>query len=388
MGMVEEITCNANNMYFAGKKTIKSSYKKESTQRFKRNLLCEIKRAQEELHDRSWKITYTPPFIIKERGHTRKIQGNIPYDRMIIHSYMDNVLWKQLERYIIYDNYASQTDKGTGKARERFKEFLHSAYREYGNNKFYVELLDFKKFYDNVQHQKLYDEIMRKVPYDPFHEYMIWTILDSMKVDVSYMTDLEYEDCLDDIYVALDHIYDDPSCLMGEKYMLKGLNIGNQGSQVFSIFYPTRVDNYCKNVRGVKRYGRFMDDISMIHNSKDFLLSVSEGMMPICEDMGLHINTKKTKIYRADGHITYLGRIYHMTASGHIIERLKPDTIHREIVKIKKFKEMYDMGIKTYESIEEQVQTWMGCYGKLLNFSQDEKIRTLYKELYGLTIKI
>ena len=131
-----------------------------------------------------------------------------------------------------------------------------------------------------------------------------------------------------------------------------------------------------------------MDDISMIHNSKDFLLSVSEGMMPICEDMGLHINTKKTKIYRADGHITYLGRIYHMTASGHIIERLKPDTIHREIVKIKKFKEMYDMGIKTYESIEEQVQTWMGCYGKLLNFSQDEKIRTLYKELYGLTIKI
>lgn len=367
----EEITTDDNNLYHSGMKVRKSSPKKQATIKFMQELLPEIGRAKDELHDRTWKIENMRPFLISERGHIRKIQGNVPYDRMILHSYLDYYLEPMLRKYLIYDNYASQTGKGTELARHRFKEYLSKAYREYGTNRFYVLLIDFKKFYDNVQHQKLYNAIMEKIPYTDFDEYMLWTILDSFKVDVSWMSDYEYSHCMDTVYVALDHLRDKP---LGQKYMAKSLNIGNQASQLFSIFYPTRIDNYCKIVRGVKKYGRYMDDISMIHKSKDFLWSVLDGVRPICDGMGLFINDKKTQMYRADYEFKYLNRIYKVTNSGHIIERLAPDTIYREERRIKQYVELG-------KPIDEQFLSWIGSFSHRMTQWEIDKIYGLLKEV-------
>lgn len=348
----EEITTDANNLYNSSLKVRKSSPNKVTTMRFMQNQITDIGRAQEELHDRIWKIEQMKPFIISERGHIRKIQGNTPYDRMIIHSYIDYCLEPLLSKYMIYDNYASQKGKGTELARHRFREYLSNAYREYGNNKFYVLLIDFRKFYDNVQHQLLFDEIMRKIPYEPFHEYMLWNILDSFKVDVSWMSDEEYANCMNTVYVALDHIADKPQ---GKRYMAKSINIGNQASQLFSIFYPTRIDNYCKIVKGIKRYGRYMDDIFIIHSDKQFIWRTLDGIRPICDDLGLFLNEKKTQLYRVDNDFKFLNRIYKVTPSGHIIERLAPNTIYREQYKLKKLAEIG-------KPIDEQFNSWIGSF--------------------------
>ena len=367
----EEITTDDNNLYHSGKKVRRSSPKKQATIKFTQELLPEIGRAQDELHDRIWKIENMRPFLISERGHIRKIQGNTPYDRMILHRYLDYYLEPMLRKYLIYDNYASQTGKGTELARQRFRQYLSSAYRQYGTNRFYILLIDFKKFYDNVQHQKLYDAIMEKIPYTDFDEYMLWTILDSFKVDVSWMSDYEYNHCMDTVYVALDHLSDKP---LGQKFMAKSLNIGNQASQLFSILYPTRIDNYCKIVRSVKKYGRYMDDISMIHKSKDFLWSVLDGVRPICDDMGLFINEKKTQMYRADNDFKYLNRIYKVTNSGHIIERLAPDTIYREERRIKQY-------IELGKPIDEQFSSWIGSFSHRMTQWEIDKVYGLLKEV-------
>lgn len=364
----EAITTDTNNLYKAALKVRKSSPSKESTQKFMQNLLLEIERAQNELHNRTWKITPMHPFIINERGHIRKIQGNIQYDRMILHSYIDNCLEPLLSKYLIYDNYASQDNKGTSLARKRFREYLSSAYREYGNNKFYVMLIDFKKFYDNVQHEKLYNAIMEKIPYEPFHEYMLKTILDSFKVDVSYMSDSEYENCMDNVYEALNHMNKGE----GKRFMAKSLNIGNQASQLFSIFYPTRIDNYCKIVLGIKRYGRYMDDISIILNDKKRLWGILDDIQPIAKDMGLFINEKKTQIFRVDKEFKYLNRIYKVTESGHIIERLAPKTIYREQMKISKLR---DMNV----SSDEQFSSWIGSFSHRMTQWEKDKICKMQK---------
>jgi len=367
----EEITLNADNLHLSAEKVRKSSPKKPLTIQFMSNELVEIGRAQDELPSRTWKIENMKPFLISERGHLRKIQGNIPYDRMIIHSYIDGYLEPMLRKYLIYDNYASQDGKGTELARKRFKQYLASAYREYGNNHFYVLLIDFRKFYDNINHYRLYEEIMHHIPYTQFDEYMIWTILDSFKVDVSWMSDDEYAQCYDTVYVALDHLYEKP---LGKRYMSKSLNIGNQASQLFSIFFPTRIDNYCKIVRQCKRYGRYMDDISIIHKSKDFLWSVLDGIYPICENLKLFINQKKTQIHRVDRDFKYLNRIYRVTKSGHIIERLAPDTIYREEYRLKKLTELG-------KSTNEQFRSWIGSFGKHMTMWEIEKIYELKDKL-------
>jgi len=367
---VEDIVTDANILYESSLKVRQSSPGKQSTIIFMRDQLLKIKRAQEELHSRTWKIENMQPFLISERGHIRKIQGNIPYDRMIIHSYIDYCLEPELKKYLIYDNYASQTGKGTELARTRFKQYLSSAYREYGTNKFYVLLVDFKKFYDNIQHQLLYDGIMNKIKYDPFHEYMLWTILDSFQVDVSWMSDEEYSNCLNTLYVALDHLYDEQ---LGEKYMSKSINIGNQASQLFSIFYPTRIDNYCKIVNGLKRYGRYMDDIFIIHKDKQYLWNILDGIKEISLELGLFINEKKTQLYRVDNDFKFLNRIYKVTPTGHISERLAPNTIYREEYKIKKYKELG-------KPIDGQFNSWIGSFSHKMTQWEIDKIYGLVND--------
>lgn len=377
----EIIACDANNLYDAAQKVIKISPNKSETKQFALHSLDEINRAQYELHNHKWTISQKKPFILNERGHTRKIQGNTPYDRMIIHSYIDNVLTPLLQPYLIYDNYASQKDKGTSLARERFRKFLHQAYREYGNNEFYILLIDFSKFYDNIRHDLLKKQILKYTPDDDkeFNEYMIDTILDSFKVDVSWMNDNEYANCLNEKYIALDHIYDIPK---GEKYMNKSLNIGNQASQLFSIFYPVPIDNYFKIVQRCHYYGRYMDDIDCMSNSKIFLHECLDGVTKIASQMGIFINQKKTQIIKVNHNFKYLNRVYRLTDSGHLVERLSKETVHRESRKLKKLHELFLEGVKTYKECHNQFRSWMDNNYKYMSKNQVISMNRLYNKLF------
>lgn len=353
----------------SGLKVRKTSPTKQETKVFTNNLTPLVKIAQTELKNRTWKIERMPPFIINERGHTRKIQGNTPYDRMIIHSYIDYSLEPELRRFLIYDNYASQIGKGVDLARRRFKLFLHEAFNTYGHNKYYVLLIDFKKFYDNIQHEKLYNEIMSKIPYDPFHDYMIHTILKSFEVDVSYLSDMEYEYFIDDLYNSLKHM-NTPQ--LGEKMLRKSMNIGNQASQLFSLFYPTRIDNYIRIVKGIRWHGRYMDDTAVISNDKYFLWNLVDEIRPICDGMGLFINDKKTHVQRVDREFKYLNRIYQVTSTSHVIERLSKDTLLREEIKMRKR--------SGYSDIVDQYRSWIGNFGRRLTHTQRMKINALRDE--------
>lgn len=376
---IENIVCDAENLFAASQKVIKSGPNKHATAMFKRKRLAEIKRAQDELRLRTWEIEQMRPFTIFERGHRRKIIGNTPYDRMIIHSYLDFGLEPLLRKYLIYDNYASQVGKGTDLARKRFVGFLNKAYRKYGHNRFYILMIDFAKFYDNVQHAKLKGAIMRKVPYDPFHEYMLDTILKSMETDVSHMTDEEYEKCMETKYSALAHM-DEPKT--GKRFMPKGLNIGNQGSQLFSIFYPCQIDTYLRCVMGLRYHGRYMDDTFVIHCDKALLREAVERVKGIAGEMGLFIHGTKTQISRADKGVKWLNRIYRVNEHGVVSERIVQKTVTRERRKLKKFRTMLEDGSMGYKKIENQYQSWIGNFGKVMSKYQKQNMDKLYNTLF------
>lgn len=375
----EILTCDANNLYMASEKSISSSPKKSMTKQFALHRLDEINRAQSELHNRTWKLETLKPFVLRERGHIRKIQGNTPYDRMIMHSYIDNCLLPILSPYIIYDNYASQEGKGTSLARQRFADFLHREYRKNGNNKFYVLLMDFSKYYDNIRHDKLYDYVMQYLPHEEFHEFMLSAILDSFKQDVSWMTDEEYQQRLNTKYVGLDHI-DDKA--LGLKYMSKSINIGNPVAQIFSIFFPTRIDNYCKIIKSIKSMGRYQDDIFIMHNNKSFLKELVSEIRDICNQMGIFINVKKTKICRVDHAFTWLHHQYRLSNSGHLYENLCSDSVTREKRKLKKQKKLLDDGVMEYIKIQNSFKSWIGANKKFLSRNQYSSICDLYNSLF------
>ena len=378
----EKITCDAGNLYRAFLDSRKSSPKKYSTKRMSQHVLDEIKRAQDELHNRTWTIEKLKPFIIYERGHKRKIEGNTPYDRMIIHSFIDNYLFPKIQPFLMYDNYASQAGKGPDMARQRFEDYMHQCYRKYGTNHFFVLIIDFSNFYDNFRHDKLMRSLDPIIHGDDFAIWFIETILKSFEVDVSYMTDEEYAVCLDEKYVALDHIDDPPEMHTGEKFMKKSINIGNQGSQDFSIFLPTPIDNYIKIVKGIPEAGRYMDDYSVMNISKEYLWKLLDEIRPICKELGLFINEKKTQVYPAWKCVKYLNRRYTMTDTGHLIITLSPSTVTRERRKLKKMKGLMENGEKSYKEIENQYKSWIRKFAARMSKKQIRNMDDLFNDLF------
>lgn len=142
------------------------------------------------------------------------------------------------------------------------------------------------------------------------------------------------------------------------------------------------MDNYCKIVKGMKYYGRYMDDTYIISNSKEELKQLLEDIIKICDKLGIFINRKKTQIFRLDKGFTFLKIRYRLTETGHLVRIPVKSGFVRERRKLKSFKKMLDDGKMTYREIEEQYKSWKGnikrydCHKALMNMDK------LFAELF------
>lgn len=232
--------------------------------------LLELSRIQSDLKNKTYQFLPATNFIINERGKTRCISGEQVPDRIVKHSLCDEILTPNIRKYLIYDNGASLTGRGIDFTRKRLLVHLRKYYAQHQSNDGYILLIDFSKYYDNIRH----DILMEQFKAITDNEHALWLlekILDRSKVDVSYMSDEEYAVCMTTVFNSLVHDKIDRKLLTGEKFMAKHLNIGDQVAQVAGIAYPMEIDNYIKIVRGIKFYGRYMDDSYVISDSKEKL---------------------------------------------------------------------------------------------------------------------
>lgn len=214
-------------------------------------------------------------------------------------------------------------------------------------------------------------------------------IFDGFKIDVSYMTDEEYDACLHNVFDKLKYRQTIPKdILTGEKFMEKSVNIGDQISQIIGIFYPHRIDTYVKFVRSQKYYGRYMDDWYLICRTKEELIDIYNGICEIAKELGIHINTKKTRIVKLCSSYKFLQVKYEMTEDGKLYKKINPKRVVCFRRKIKKLAIKVLEGTSTYENVENTFKSWMGAYYKLLTKVQRENLITLYEDLFNKRIDI
>lgn len=370
-----------NLLYDAFRASMKGSSWKSEPQKFEVDFLSELNKLSDEIADRSYKTSPKSEFILKERGKTRFIHGNRIRDRITRHCLCDNVLSPTLAPYLIYNNGASQKGKGTDFARKQFEKDLHNFYLEYRNNKGYVAFIDFSKFFDNIRHDKALKDILPKL--NSQSQWMLREIFKSFEIDVSYMNDLEYTNCIHEKFNSIDyHLAISDELKTGKKFMSKSVDIGDQVSQDVGVFFPTRIDNYATVVRGCRRYGRYMDDIYIIHESKEFPQSVIDGIYKEAENLGIFINEKKTRIVKLSSTFKYLQFKYTLLETGRVVKRINPKTLTRERRKLKKYKHLLDKGVLAYTDIENCYKSWMGTYANYLSKYQRQHIQDLYKSLF------
>ena len=143
--------------------------------------------------------------------------------------------------------------RGISQQRKRFEIHLHKYYQLYGNDG-YILFGDFSKFYDNIIHEIAKRELLKLFNDDEFIDWLLTLIFKGFQIDVSYMSDEEYETCMIDTFNKLEYRNIPKEKLTGEKWMEKSVNIGDQLSQVIGIYYPYPIDNYVKYVRQQKFY--------------------------------------------------------------------------------------------------------------------------------------
>lgn len=379
---MENKISDMNALYDAFRASMKGSAWKEEPQRFEIDFLSEITKLHQELENRTYRTSPGTEFTLNERGKIRYIHGNRIRDRVVRHSLCDQELTGALKPYLIHNNGASQKGKGISFSRAMFERDLHNYWLEHRTNEGYVGFIDLSKFYDNIQHEKVKELINPKISEQS--KWLLSEILSTFEIDVSYMDDEEFSKCMEKRFDSVEyHKNISDKERTGEKFMQKSVDIGDQVSQDIGIFFPTWIDNYAKIVRGCKRYGRYMDDIYIIGESKEYVESVIEGIKEQAEKLGLFINEKKTRVVKLSGTYKYLQVKYSLTETGRVIKRINPKNVTRERGKIKAYKRLLDKGEMPYEDIEQAVKSWMGEFARLMSKEQRKNMKALYKELFG-----
>ena len=317
MTLLEQVA-DVNSLHRASLKARVGCDWKHSVQAFDLNNLYEIQKLHNELINRTYQPMKYFEFTLHERGKIREIKACNIRDRVVQKSLCDEILNPTLKKYLIYDNGASLEGKGIDFSRKRLEVHVNKYFKKYKTNKGYVLQIDFSKFFDSIPHGQLIEMVEDKLADDSLN-WLIERIIASFGGD-------------------------------------RGLGIGSQISQICGLFYPTRIDTYCKVVKGLKYYGRYMDDIYIIHPDKKFLGQLLNEIEEIATELGLTINRKKTAIVKLDKQFLFLKTKYTLLEDGSIIKKMHRDSITRERRKLKKY---YESRLP-YEVINNAYHSWRG----------------------------
>lgn len=370
---------NANALILSFEKCKKNTSWKESIQKYEANLLLNTYNLQQSIINKTHKQIPPFEFDLCERGKIRHIKAIHITDRVIQRSLCDNLLLPKLKPYLIYDNGASLKNKGVGFARERIKTHLHKYYKKYGAEG-YILLVDFSKYFDNIDHAKLLNYLQNKMDSEAFE--FIKLLMEDFKIDVSYMTDEEFKNCHNKLFNSLEYEKINKNLKTGDKFMRKSMGIGSQISQLAGVFYPHRLDNYCKIVKGLKFYGRYMDDVYIIHNDKDYLKRLLIELQTITQSLGIFINPKKTRIEKLQK-FTYLKLHYSLLDNGKVVEKTTNETFRRERRRLKKLKRKLDNGKMTFAEILNSYKSWRGSVKIYGNHYRILKIDNYFNQIFN-----
>ena len=331
-----------NNAFY---KCSKASAWKESTQRYHTNLLVNNVKLQSDLRNGKYQISPTTDFKLNERGKIRHIEAPAMRDRIVQKVLCQEILLPSLTKTLIYDNYASLKNRGTSFARRRINFLLQRFLREHNNG--YILQIDIKRYFDSIDHKTL-KTLLRKYIDEPKE---IMDLIDYI-IDSSSETD-------------------------------KGLNLGSEAPQIFAIYYLSSLDTFVKTVKGVKYYGRYMDDIFIFSDSKDKLKELLSEIKTKLTELKLEINARKTHITKLSHGFTFM-QIKYNIVNGKIIKRPVRTKITRERRRLKKYKKLLDKEVIDEEYVYCCYKSWRNGMLKDCNASKRTiaNMDRLYNKLF------
>jgi RNA-directed DNA polymerase len=222
-------------------------------------------------------------------------------DRVIHHLLIDK-LNRYFEKSFIYDCYACREGRGTHFAVKRVDHFIRSCSRNYSTD-CYILKLDIAGFFMHIDRRLLWSRLERFI--DDNYPGFDKEVIKYLARTTALLNPAE--NCIikgrrsdwDGLPESKSLFHSPEGC---------GLPIGNLTSQVFANFYMTPFDHFMKHTLGLRYYGRYVDDLIVVHPDKEFLLSIIPKVASfLSEELGLTLHPDKIYLQHYSKGVKYLG---------------------------------------------------------------------------------
>lgn len=224
----------------------------------------------------------------------------------IVHHLIFNYISPLFERLFINDSYSCRIGRGTSYGIKRLDYFVRSCSQNYTRD-CYILKLDIRGYFMAIDHFLLYQKVE--------------AVLNRFRKEANFDVNLI-------LRLIRQSIFCDPTqnCLIkGKKENWdglpkskslfwtnknKGLPIGNLTSQLFGNVYLNDFDHFVKHKIGCRYYGRYVDDIVIVHQDKEYLKSLIPILKEFLQkELFLELHPKKIYLQHFSRGVCFLGAV-------------------------------------------------------------------------------
>lgn len=333
-------------MFRYGRKCCNGVRWKQSVQNFETHLFSGTAKRRRQVLDGTWKPQKCVHFTLCERGKVRPIDAPHVTDRQTHKTLCNEVLVPLYGPCMIYDNGASQKDKGLHWQFRRVKQHLSWHYRRYGRTGA-VGLLDLKGFFPNAPRWLLYNR----------HQQLI------LNPDLRWVADTVVQ------YA--------PSTAPE-----RGMPLGVEPSQQEMVALPSAVDNWLKCQMGVHCAGHYMDDYYIIMPDEEQLKAVIREMVRRFEALGIRVNKRKCKIIPLTKPFRFCKARFTLGPTGKITVNGSRDGVKRARRKLKMFHREFKEGKRPLSEVEQFMECQSAYYRNYNDHGRLLRLRRLYHAIF------
>lgn len=300
------------------------------------NLINEVQTGKYKISDYQRFTIYEP----KER----EIVATRIRDRQLQMAMCLGGLYDDITEHFIYDNCACQLGKGTDFALNRIRTHLLKFYRKYGKNG-YVLKLDVKQFFPSTLHSVAKNAIKKRVT-DPTVCQMVWDVIDSFEGDI-------------------------------------GIGLGSQISQLVELAVLDDLDHFIKEKLHIKHYVRYMDDMVLIHEDKEYLRYCWCEIAKELNIIHLKLN-EKSCMYPLSQGIKFLHWRFILTNTGGIRQSFDKTKMAKERRRLKALLIKEVNGDVEHGTARRSLEAWCANADRGDTFFQQQRMKKYYKHVKGV----
>ena len=350
-----EVLADANAVVAGFDRVRRAAPNKPSTARWELNLLEFTTSLLERLRTGTYKQGPGFNFTLNEGGRLRAINALNVDDMIVQHVVTDGVLVPRLRRLLIHDAGASLKGKGLSFTRRRFEQHVREFVHLHGLDRGHVLKVDFRRFFDNVDHEKLLDLLQRAIRCQAFIDFVA-ALLKRSEVDISHLP----PGVVPEIFNSVEYLRVPRRLRTGRRFLRRSLGVGSPTSQILGLFLLTRVDSLCQTVHRCRFYDAYMDDRVVIHHDRAFLEHLLGEIVEEGARWGLHVNHRKTRITPLAQGVTFLKTRYVVKPTGGVVRHMPREAVVRQRRKLVHLAELVVRGERPLEALTHLHASWRG----------------------------